>query len=472
MKNAVFFARGDARYPRNPREWQESPVGSLLRRLFSAWGLDPANPFGDYVRRGQVALLKPNWVNHRHPLNFGLDALVTHPSLVAAMLDLVAIAMNGEGTVIIGDAPIQSTDFRALCEQLGLDDIVAGVKAKYPRLKVLIEDWRLTVMERGTGESGKGSQRTVDQSDATAAGSHRLIDLGTNSFLEELSDYSSRFRVTNYRPSLMRSHHAPGVHQYLITTRVDSDFTLNLPKMKTHMKAGLTGALKNSVGINGHKEYLPHHITGPYGEGGDNYPAGNRWWNVYERMYDEHWEAFHELSPLKKKISDTLVRIAWAASQAPRLRRVSAGSWSGNDTVWRTTLDLSNTWYFERGARRNILTIVDGIVAGEGLGPLTPTPKPIGVILGGENPASIDAAIAQMIGYNVARVPTVYNALFHRRSGFSVDSIEDIAIVEALRTERRELAFSEVPRFNFKLPDFWERAGLGPDARSHRAVAV
>ena len=54
---------------------------------------------------------------------------------------------------------------------------------------------------------------------------------------------------------------------------IDADLVINVPKLKTHKKAGVTGALKNLVGINGNKEFLPHHRKGGAASGGDCYPG-------------------------------------------------------------------------------------------------------------------------------------------------------------------------------------------------------
>ena len=74
----------------------------------------------------------------------------------------------------------------------------------------------------------------------------------------------------------MRRTHAPGRHQYLVAREViEADVIVNLPKLKTHKKAGVTCALKNLIGINGNKEYLPHHRVGGAERGGDCYPAAS-----------------------------------------------------------------------------------------------------------------------------------------------------------------------------------------------------
>lgn len=61
---------------------------------------------------------------------------------------------------------------------------------------------------------------------------------------------------------MARAHHV-GVHQYLLAKAVlEADVVINLPKLKTHKKAGVTCALKNLIGIHGNKEYSPHHRVG------------------------------------------------------------------------------------------------------------------------------------------------------------------------------------------------------------------
>jgi uncharacterized protein (DUF362 family) len=84
-----------------------------------------------------------------------------------------------------------------------------------------------------------------------------LFDLADRSLLDVPEWDASRFRVTMYDPDRLRRTHARGRHQYLVAREViAADLVVNLPKLKSHRKAGITGALKNLVGINGNKEYL------------------------------------------------------------------------------------------------------------------------------------------------------------------------------------------------------------------------
>jgi len=76
-------------------------------------------------------------------------------------------------------------------------------------------------------------------------------------------DRAHPFGVNDYSADVTRSNHQPGSHRYLVSQSVlEADLVINLPKWKSHGKAGMTGALKNLVGINGDKAYLPHFRIG------------------------------------------------------------------------------------------------------------------------------------------------------------------------------------------------------------------
>ena len=137
----------------------------------------------------------------------------------------------------------------------GLPEVVHRI-AKMNNVEVVIKDLRRTI-RRGKSLRGKVSEECQPMEN------YVLFDLGTDSLLEPISNEQSEFRVTMYNPDLLKRTHSRGTHQYLVARDViDADVVINLPKLKTHKKAGLTGALKNMVGINGHKEYLPHHRKG------------------------------------------------------------------------------------------------------------------------------------------------------------------------------------------------------------------
>jgi len=97
---------------------------------------------------------------------------------------------------------------------------------------------------------------------------------------------------------------------------------------------------------------------------------------------------------------------------------IMEGSWQGNDTIWRTVLDLNHIlFYADRAGRlmdvpqRRYLAIVDGIIAGEGEGPLASTPRSSGLIIAGKDPVLVDAACVRAMGYPIDAIPMVHRAL-------------------------------------------------------------
>jgi hypothetical protein len=60
--------------------------------------------------------------------------------------------------------------------------------------------------------------------------------------------------------------------------------------------------------------------------------------------------------------------------------------------------------------RKRYFCIVDGIIAGEGNGPLDPEPVLANVLIAGDNAAEVDAVAARVLGFDIARLPIVSRA--------------------------------------------------------------
>lgn len=453
MNSDVFIVRTGARYPDFPYDSDDQLLSSL-RCLFAMWGKDPQNPFKEWINPGARVVIKPNWVHHDSPHEKHLDALVTHTSLIKYLIDLLAVALKGDGSIIIGDAPLQSCDFDVLMKRTGIAEMVEEARNRYSGLDITVEDWRLTLFEQSAA-----TQKSQADYKNLLSNHYEIVDLAKDSFLEDISDYADRFRVTCYDPHLMASHHRTGKHEYLVTRKVfDADLVINLPKMKTHIKAGLTGALKNLVGINGHKEFLPHHILGSSERGGDCYYKHSGMRNLYDAANDKFWTQYRDLSEASRKACHILLGGLWRASRILTGDSISTGSWQGNETIWRMTLDLNHLLYFGKRAPKQIISIVDGVIAGEGEGPLSPTAKPVGLLVAGANPAYVDATLGTLMGYNISRLPTVYNAIYHRKSKFAGPYLENFRVHLGEDGGTRLVPLYELPNLGFVKPEHWRRA--------------
>lgn len=377
--------------------------GDVARSL--GWASESGGALGALIPRGAKVLVKPNFVLHENQGPWGMEPLVTHASLIRAATESALSTAAAE--VLIGDAPVQGCDFEQLLRATGLDEWAGSLMRADSRFKG-IRDFRRTtcVFVDGVRVAAEGLQ-TEDR--------FVLFDVGRDSLLEAISNARDAFRVTCYDPRLLAKTHGPGRHQYLVARDIiEADVVINLPKLKTHKKAGVTCALKNLIGINGNKEYLPHHRVGGSVHGGDCYPGGS----LVKRALE------HVLDRQNMTASQTVGRV-WhgVARQLDRLARINGdrvgieGSWCGNDTIWRTCLDLNRILLYGRtdasiaaDVQRRVVHVVDAVVAGQGDGPLAPQPLSIGLVFGGDNAAAVDWIGARLLGYAPERIPIVHHA--------------------------------------------------------------
>ena len=406
-------------YACEPQNAPELPAGvtsnvaqCAVRSLLRSWGLDKDrfgsddwNPIGDLVAKHARVVLKPNWVLHYNQSGSSLDCLITHPSVIEAVAQYVAI--NQPCLITIGDAPIQGCDFFRLVESCGLNQIATNIRQQFG-VACEIVDFRRTVLD-GAVIGGNRMENLRPESH------YVLYDLGDQSLLEMFDWEPGQFRVTMYNPDYLSRTHTRGRHQYLVAREViESDLVVNLPKLKTHKKAGITGALKNLVGINGNKEYLPHHRKGGSRDGGDCYQGGSFLKLSAENMYDvanRHTEGVVQTVAVRS--AQVLLKTAAVFSGDPNLE----GSWYGNDTVWRMSLDLQRILRYgslngslSSAPQRTVVSITDAIVAGEGEGPLANTPKPSGFLSGGLNTAALEWVHARLMGFDPLKIPIVKEA--------------------------------------------------------------
>src|SRR5215471_650979 len=230
------------------------------------WSHRDFGPFGEVIPEGARVVLKPNLVMHCNEGEWGIEPLITHRSLIEAAV--MAVLQSRAAEVKVGDSPVQGCHFEELLEVTGLGLWSSDVMKKDARFKG-IHDFRRTTCDFVHGVR-VASENLVDEDRFV------LFDLVEDSLLEPVTDNEHPFRVTCYDPRLMANTHSHHRHQYLVARDViDADVIINLPKLKTHKKAGITCALKNLIGINGNKEYLPHHRIGGSETGGDCYPGAS-----------------------------------------------------------------------------------------------------------------------------------------------------------------------------------------------------
>lgn len=84
------------------------------------------------------------------------------------------------------------------------------------------------------------------------------------------------------------------------------------------------------------------------------------------------------------------------------------------------------------------LTIVDGLVGQEGFGPVYGDPKPMGILVGGENPVAVDAVCMRIMGLNPKDSPAVLMAYLDGIGPIEEEKIEVVGTpIEEVRSPFR-----------------------------------
>jgi uncharacterized protein (DUF362 family) len=384
----------------------------------------------ELARPGDRVLLKPNMIRESHSLRpREWDQIVTHGSIIAAVARRVAAAMRGRGTITIADGPQTDSDFDLIQERTGVARLAEQLQGVYPAIDCHVVDLRREVWRTVNGVVTE-RRRLPD-----APEGYSLVDLGEGSAFD---GKRGRYYGADYNTAFTRSHHCDGRHEYLLARlALDADLFINLPKLKTHKKVGLTLSLKNLVGINGDKNYLPHFCMGSHEEGGDEFQRGGLGPALQSRGIRAFKNAM-DRAPLAARVFGPTLKRAGAALFGETQKVVRSGNWYGNDTAWRMVLDLNRILFHFNGAGRRrehplrYLSIADGVVAGEGNGPMEADAKSCGVILGGTNPVAVDYVGAQLMGFDWIKIPMIREAF--RPAAFPLTWFEpsDVEIVPCL----------------------------------------
>jgi uncharacterized protein (DUF362 family) len=393
----------------------KNPIYRAVETLFIRLGLDATrvgtedwNPLGELIHPGQRVVIKPNFVASRDRERVLADQELlcssTSPAVLHPILEYTLKALRGDGHVAIVDSPIEGSDFEQTVKRLRVPDLIMRLAGQTP-VPIELIDLRDFVMAPhmllDNAVVGKRSINIGFLRKEPRPGDplgYVVMDLGTESaFAHEFSNHADlRFHRSNPRTPV--PHHSPIVNRYSFSkTVLSSDVLIHVPKLKTHKKAGVTLAMKSVIGLSNRKYWMPHYQAG-WPPHGDEYP-------VKPSLGDR---VFLKLSRFPMPGGHSLI-LNFPKTMGHR--PIADGSWPGNDTLWRTILDLNRALLYASAdgrlhstPQRQILVVIDGIVGGEGDGPIRPVPKQCGVLVGGLDPAAVDWVATTIMGLDPSQI--------------------------------------------------------------------
>lgn len=403
----------------------------------NAYGTAQWNPLKDFVCAGDKVLLKPNLIRQSHLQNSDWNYVITHHSVIEAVVSYVFKALDGTGEIIIADGPQTDSDFDKIYETLKFDELK----------KLYREKHGFTIQVLDLREEKWIEQDLVTVERMKLAGDPRgytEFDLaGRSEFANHQSN--GNYYGADYNFNETRAHHSNGQHRYRVSrSAIEANVLINLPKLKTHKKTGVTLSLKNLVGIHGDRNFLPHHTIGTPRDGGDEFPSSNMSSNLQSRLTQQFKHAMVRAGgrggTALRALKNAGYRVFGSTEEIVR-----SGNWHGNDTTWRMALDLNKLLFYGNAdgtfrdsdsrytsSHRRYLTIVDGIIAGEGNGPMSPDAKPCGMLVGGFNPLAVDTVCATLMGFDYRKLPILARGWQIRDlplADFTAEEIECVANV-------------------------------------------
>lgn len=459
-------------YPEYPFREVGGPneVYDGVRNLLLHLGLDDQsrgssdwNPLGQLVQPGMTVVVKPNFVISWHPRKQDLFSIITHASVIRAVVDFCWIALKGKGRIIIGDAPQYNCDLAQLISATGVDRVVEFYRGR-SNVEVALMDFRrywskgkhFPSMKIGLPSDPLGSTR---------------VDLGELSSLRDHQQPQRLYGSVYHRKELIE-HHTKGQHIYeLSKTLMGADAFISIPKLKVHKKVGVTLNMKGLMGAVTNPNLCVHYTLGSPSSGGDQYPEGLFRPTEESLIKLERWMYDHFLAPQRTELERIHRLLYWGHDKllkplgikvSPEKRTFDAGNWHGNDTAWRMVQDLVRIIYFADSEgrmhptpQRALFSVIDGVVGGENEGPLDPDPKPSRILLAGESFVAVDLAAARLMGFSPNKLKQ-FRILEDQRFDFGVRKLSDLHLISDDSRLEDSLTNSEDRCLDFTAHPGWQ----------------
>jgi uncharacterized protein (DUF362 family) len=374
-------------------------------------GYENWNPFRNLVKKGEKIIIKPNLVSDKHPLGQeGVLSMITHASVLRPVIDYILLAVGNNCEITICDVPLQSANWENLINSNGLKGLVEFYEEMGIKINLLDLRYEIAIPDK----EGLYRERFRKVRDPRG---YVIVDLAQKSYLQEIIKDYKRLEITDYGSGTVAKHHNPEKNEYLLPkTILEADVFINIPKLKTHKKAGVTLSMKNLIGINSDKSWIAHHRRGV-----DEYPK-------FELREFIRWKIGYYMKAYMPYFMNSLVRkchrfllkrkVANEHNFSSGNCSLMEGNWYGNDTLWRSILDLNNILFFadkngclKNTVQRKYFSLIDGIIGMDGDGPMHGQPKNSGILIGGFHPVSVDFISAHLMGFDYQKIPTIRNSL-------------------------------------------------------------
>jgi hypothetical protein len=226
-----------------PEVFPETPCGggvdatneayASVRELFRLLGYDAENygksvwnPLGWLVKPGETVFLKPNMISEKHYYRDDWEYVITHGSVIRAIVDYVFIALRGEGKIIVGDSPSTEAKFDEIARRMGLPELQELYRQE--------KGFAIEIIDLRDEHWIEKDRVVIDT--VRLAGDPRggvSVDLARASMFAELDGQGKHYYGAFYDTAETNRHHADGKHEYAISkSPVAADVFISLSRSK------------------------------------------------------------------------------------------------------------------------------------------------------------------------------------------------------------------------------------------------
>ncbi len=383
----------------------------------------------DVVRADDTVAIKPNFVQEHRERDEEWDFVITHPACITAVIAALAPILAGKGKIILIDGPMTASSFDAILAHMPVSEwerICAAHEVRFEIVDLRDEEWlqsknHVTLKRRELPGDPAGKEMFDLRDDASE--------------FYGKDNHGNALYGADYDIERTNAAHNGSNNRYSVSASIiAADVFINMPKLKSHKKAGITCCLKNLVGINTDKNLLPHHTLGTPLNGGDEFAAETKKASTESVLANRAKKLayrFGFLAPLLVPLKKAAVLVC-----GDNQKTIRNGAWYGNDTLWRTILDLNKILLYGKpggtlkddrlSSRKKYIAIVDAIYGGEGNGPLDPEKVDCGCLIVGENPVAVDAVCARLMRFDYQKLPHLKNAFGIKKYPLFDGTYEDI----------------------------------------------
>lgn len=379
-------------------------------------------------------------------------ATVTNRSLIEAVLMVIKEKATEPIEITIGDAPMARSKHEITLKLLKLRKLIEEYNVGFLTITLIdIRDWywkyvsTMCVSRKHLKGDPKGVRYLNLSSDSAFFGKQ-------NNDFEAFDDIQPVSEFHNEKDNIF------GISASIL----EADLFINLPKLKTHRIAGLTCAMKNLVGMNANKNCVPHNTRGVGNEGGDAFKDVG---NDLDKEFAGFGGKIRRLLRRKKPILNyCLIPVKVIYDKLHRQKeQIGYGMWHGNDTIWRSIIDLNRIILYSNKdgqmtdtIQRRYLCITDAIVSGEGEGPLHPTPKNTNLLLVSDSAVAIDLFASKIMGFDWKKIPSIEKSM-QRDVRWPLVNFDYTDVIINYKENRYDLdGIRELISFNFIPTKGWE----------------